>query len=171
MINRIFLRGLSFLICVTLLAASQDSNKLEIFMSSDKEVYAVSEPILISLKIKNISLDKLSIFTRYLKSPNYLLQEGILQIVNSKGKRIPCGLPMQPLVQRASEYIVLTPGEEKEYEFDIYDYSSVLEPETYTITYFYYGSDSYYENEVLKKVEFPFHEKIKSNSLLITIKR
>jgi hypothetical protein len=165
----IFVLSLSF--CFLTIAPSQMSNKLAIIISSDKQVYAISEPILINLKIKNISKEKLSIFTRYLEFPNYSLQEGILQIVNSGGERIPCGLPMQPSVPRASEYLILRPGEQKEYIFNIYECSiQKLMPDTYSINYFYYGGDYYYENELKKKVQFPFRETIKSNSLIITIK-
>ena len=146
---------------------------LRLTIESDKKVYRISEPIWIASKIKNISKGKITIFTRELTT-QYMLGEGLVDVINSKNKRLCRGFEEQrpSWSAKKSEFLTLEPGQTKIFKFDLLVFSSCrekLQPDTYTVTQYYFDADSYYEDGVEKKVEFPWRGNLKSNTITITI--
>lgn len=152
------------------LSQHNENPPLTLTIKSDKQLYEEGEPILITVTVKNISNQKVSIFIRYLTLPSYLLQEGICDVFNSKKERIFVGVPMQPAAAKKNDFMILEPGKSASYKFNLYDAPmDQLKPEAYTIKYFYYGTESYYEDKILKKVNYPWTGTVTSNEIYIQV--
>jgi len=137
---------------------------LVLSITSDAHVYEVGQPILITLTLRNISQEAVSVFTRSFTPPLPLLDEGICDVYGSGGERIRVGTPLQPLPSREAEFTDLEPGRSLSYRLNLYDAPmEVLEPDHYTVTYYYYGTDRYYENAVPTTVSHPWVGQVVSN--------
>jgi hypothetical protein len=137
---------------------------LVLSITSDTQVYEMGQPVLITLTLRNISQDAISVFTRAFTPPLPLLEKGVCDVYASGGERIRAGIPLQPLPAREAEFTVLEPGESLSYRLNLDEAPiEVLEPDTYTVTCYYYGTDRYYENGVPTTVSHPWVGEVVSN--------
>jgi hypothetical protein len=137
---------------------------LVLSITSDTDVSEVGQPILITLTLRNISQNAVSVFTRSFTPPLPLLERGTCDVYGSNGERIRVGTPRQPLPAREAEFTVLEPGENLSYRLNLDDAPmEILEPDVYTVTCCYYGTDRYYENGVPTTVAHPWVGEVASN--------
>lgn len=137
---------------------------LVLTIASDKRVYEVGQPILITLTLRNISQGAVSVFTRSFTPPLPLLDKGTCDVYGSGGERIRVGTPLQPLPARKAEFTVLEPNHSLSFRLNLDDAPmEVLEPDVYTVTCYYYGTDRYYENAVPTTVSHPWRGEVVSN--------
>jgi hypothetical protein len=143
---------------------------LALSIESDRQVYEEGEPICFTVTITNTSSRKLSVCARYLRLPNCRLQEGICDIHNSRHERIPVGLRLEPAEMRKNDFETLMPRCGRSYHFDLYEVLKTgLKPDTYTITYYYYGEQEYEEDSVLKKTDYPWSGVVVSEPITIRV--
>lgn len=156
------------------LSQHNKNTPLTLTVKSDKNVYKEGEPILITLTIKNISNEKISVCIRYLKGGPYpLTKDACCILLNSKKERLEVGrVPVQDKALAKSDYIISNPDESHEFQFILNEYVlEGLKPDTYTLKYSNTGHDYYYEegSTSMKKVEYPWTGTVTSNEISIQV--
>lgn len=143
---------------------------LVLSITSDTQVYEVGQPILITLTLRNISQDAISVFTRAFTPPLPLLEKGVCDVYASGGERINAGTPLQPLPAREAEFTVLEPSESLSFHLNLNEAPmEVLEPDSYTVTCYYYGTDRYYDNGAPTMVTHPWVGEVVSSVATIQV--
>lgn len=151
-------------------ACSEEQAPLAIEIRTTKESFTLPEPISIEAIVRNISSRNISFCTRDLRPPFHLLKEGVCEIRDLNNRRVLCGLRLEASLLRKDEFIILEPGMSKVFTFNLYD--SPLDQLTqgeYTVTWYYYGRDSWYEGSTLTSAEYPWRGRLVSNALRIRL--
>jgi len=143
---------------------------LHLSVTSDKDVYEVGEPILITLTLENLSADPISVFTRRFTPPLPLLRTGPCDVSSSTGERMRLGNPVQPLPAKEADFAILEPDARLSWTLNLYEAPmEALEPDAYTVTCSYSGTDTYYDNAVRKMVPHPWTGEVASNVVSVHV--
>ncbi len=143
---------------------------LELIIKSDKRVYEEGEAIYVTLTLRNISNEKVSINTAALKR-TFLL--GSCDICDSKNTKIPWGVKIEVPDNTEEDYFVLDPGQIVDYRINISQgMFHRLKPDRYTIKCHYVGQDNYrymVEESLFKKVDYAWTGTIVSNTISMQV--
>lgn|GEM_PF-2695096 len=148
----------------------QENARLSLTLSSDTQVYEEDNPIIISLIIRNMSREKVNLFTPYLES---LHRAADCIILNSKNEEIPYTVKAQSLTSASGNlFVSLEPNEAQVFKFDIYQsIQERLKPDTYSITYYYRGWDvaPSMGNMILPAGPYPWRGEVASNKIIVQV--
>ncbi|MDP2922145.1 MAG: HEAT repeat domain-containing protein [Candidatus Omnitrophota bacterium] len=154
---------------VNVLPKSDKTAPLTLNIRSDKQVYEEGEPIIITVTIRNISKEKVSIYTKNLKFG------GCYEVMNSKKEKIlDCTAKGRDVLEE-KDFIILEPNQAKAFKLSVNPFQmKKLKPDTYTITYYYYGVDTCLDSRSEewfppKRVDYPWTGTVVSEPITIQV--